>query len=406
MNMAYIEKRGEYSWRLNVIIGYDQHGRKIRRQKTIRVEDKKLLRAPKRLQEYLELELAKFKMEVEAGEYITPEKTLFSDFVEEWRQKYASDPDNLSPSTWYTYEYHLKNHILPRFGHMRMDQIKPMHIVDFLDKLKEPEARKDGSEKPLSSGTIAVIYRALKNVLRVAKDWGIIKENPMENIKKPKEEYQNKGYYDSEEAEKAIRCLFDEPSRMWRLICLGALIGGLRRGEILALRWSDVNFEDNTIFIDENIPLMRKGQAFIKKPKSEASMAPVKMPEWYMEELKLWRKEWLEERMLNADKWEGGDNDFVFHAGTGKPIYYSQPTKWWRNFCKRHGLRYIRFHDLRHTTATLLLEEDVPLKAIQQRLRHSRYQTTADLYTHVTRKVDEETTSKFDKFDPRKKQVK
>src|SRR5690606_17470077 len=98
MNMASIEKRGENSWRLTVEAGYDGQGKRIRKRKTIRVEDKKLLRAPKRLQEYLEMELAKFKMEVEAGEYITPEKMKFSDFVEEWRKKYASDPDNLSPS--------------------------------------------------------------------------------------------------------------------------------------------------------------------------------------------------------------------------------------------------------------------------------------------------------------------
>lgn len=403
--MASIEKRGDNSWRLTVEVGYDEKGRRKRKRKTIKVEDKRLLRAPKRLKEHLEMELAKFKIEVEAGEYIAPEKTKLEDFVTEWRDKYASNPENLSPSTLDTYENHLRNHILPRFGHMRLDQIKTKHIIDFLDDLKKPGARKDGNKEPLASGTIVVIYRALKNVLRIAKEWGMIKENPMKEIKKPKEEYQSAKYYDSEEADQAIRCLFKEKSRMWRLICLGALVGGLRRGEILALKWSDVNFEENTIFIDENIPLMRKGKAFVKKPKSEASIASVKMPEWYMDELKLWRKEWLEERMLNADRWEGGDEEFIFHAGTGKPIYYSQPTKWWKNFCNRHGLKYIRFHDLRHSTATLLLEEDVPLKAIQQRLRHSRYQTTADLYTHVTRKVDEETTSKFDKFDPRKKNI-
>ncbi len=83
-----------------------------------------------------------------------------------------------------------------------------------------------------------------------------------------------------------------------------------------------------------------------------------------------------------------------------KPLYHTTPTTWWRRFIERHGLRYIRFHDLRHSAATLLIEAGESLKTIQERLGHSRYQITADIYAHVTRKASREAANKLEKFSP------
>jgi integrase len=391
--MASIEKRGKNSYRLVVEAGYDAKGKRIKRYKTIKAKNKTEAK----------VELSKFQIEVEAGEYIAPEKMRFEAFVEEWRTKYAIG--KLSPSTHRTYEFNIKNHILPVFGHLRLDQIKSIQIVTFLDELKKPGHRKDGRGDTLSSGTIEVIYRTLKNVFNKAVEWQLIKDHPMKGIKKPEVKYTKGGYYESEEAEEVILKLFDEP-RMWRLFCFSALIGGLRRGEILALEWNDVNYDKSTIFIDENIPLTKGGQPIIKAPKSESSIAAIEMPQWYMDELKRHHHEWKVEKMMVGDRWQGGNREFIFHAGFGKPLYFTQPSKWWKNFLKRNNLKEVRFHDLRHSTATLLLEEDAPLKAIQERLRHANYKTTADTYSHVTKKLSKETTSKFDKFDPRKNKAK
>ncbi|MDT2247894.1 site-specific integrase [Paenibacillus larvae] len=84
----------------------------------------------------------------------------------------------------------------------------------------------------------------------------------------------------------------------------------------------------------------------------------------------------------------------------GKPYFYSYPSEWWSKFIKRHDLKRVRFHDLRHSSATLLIEAGASMKAIQQRLGHSKHQTTADVYAHVTKKVSRETAEKFDKFAP------
>lgn len=395
--MAYIEHRGHASYRLVVDAGYGPDGKRIRRTKTIKIEDEALLRTTRKLKNYLNEELTKFKIEVESGEYIAPEKMTFASFVNEWREKYAEK--SLAPLTLKTYQHHLQNHILPAFGHKRIDQIKPLHIVTFLNDLEKPGARKDGRGETLSSGTIEYIYRVLKNVLNRAVEWKVIPSHPMEGIKKPKVEYSKPDFYEENEVIQAIDALYKEP-RMWRLFCLGAMIGGFRRGELLALQWQDVNFEENTITIDESISLTRKGEAVIKKPKTESSIRTVDMPTWYMRELKEWYREWVRGKLKVGDKWLGGDKQYVFHAGFGKPIYHSQPSHWWKKFVQRHGLRYIRLHDLRHTAATLLIEDGTPLKAIQERLGHSRQETTANIYTHVTKKLSKETAAKLEKFAP------
>src|SRR5690348_8187504 len=120
--MASIEKRGVNSWRLVVETGYDASGKRLKRYKTVKIDDPALLKTTKRLKDYLNDELVKFKIEVEAGEYIAPEKMTFESFVKEWESKYAIK--HLAEKTLYTYRSYLKSRILPTFGHLKLDQIK------------------------------------------------------------------------------------------------------------------------------------------------------------------------------------------------------------------------------------------------------------------------------------------
>lgn len=182
------------------------------------------------------------------------------------------------------------------------------------------------------------------------------------------------------------------------------MLGGYRRGELIALEWPQVYFTESCFSVENNIPLTKKGTAIEKDPKSVSSIRTVDMPEWYMDEMRLYFKEWEEEKEELGDKWLGGERKFVFHNGTGQPYYYKHPSRWWERFCKRNKLRYIKFHGLRHSMGTLLIEDedesmiDPLLVAIQKRLGHSRLSTTSDIYVHLTKKVRQRTTVKFDKF--------
>lgn len=403
MAKGSIEKRGSNTWRLTVDLGLKGNGKRDRHRRTITVDDPALLKTSKKLRDYLEDQLHQFRREVESGEYIKPEKMLFEDFVEnEWKTKYGSKTDNLSPLAYKTYCRHIKNHIMPVFGKKYLEDIKTMHIVTFIDNLGKSGARKDGHGDTLSAGTIQYIHRVLKNILARATEWQLIKSNPVSGVKKPKVEQTEFGFYDEAEAKQVIGALYQE-QRRWRLFILGAMIGGCRRGELLGLEWPNVDFENGTISVQKSISLTEKSKAVEKGPKSKSSKRTIDMPEWYMNELEVHKREWELERKkaIVAGEWVGEDREFVFHAGTGKPFYHTYPSEWWIKFIKRHGLKRVRFHDLRHSSATLLIEAGASMKAIQKRLGHAKHQTTADIYAHVTKKVSRDTAEKFDKFAPR-----
>lgn len=402
MAKGSIEKRGENTWRLTVDLGFKGDGSRDRHRKTITVEDKALLKTTKKLKDYLDDQLHDFKREIESGEYIKPEKMLFEDFVEkEWKPKYGSKRDNLSPLSYKTYCRHLSNHILPVFGKKYLEDIKTMHIVNFIDMLGKPGSRKDGKGDALEPGTIQYIHRVLKNTLSRAHDWGLIKDHPMTKVKKPKVKQTEFDFYDEDEARDVIAALYKE-MRKWRLFILGAMIGGNRRGELIALEWTETDFERGAIGVSISISDTENGEAIEKAPKSKSSERWIDMPEWYMNELAIHKREWELQRKkaILAGEWKGGDRQFVFHGGYGKPHYHSYPSEWWIKFVKRHGLKRVRLHDLRHSSATLLIEAGASMKAIQKRLGHAKHQTTADIYAHVTKKVSRDTAEKFDKFAP------
>lgn len=412
-----IEKRGVYKWRLRVDLGIQTDNKRNRPSVTIEIDDPSLMKmsekctgykdASRSLRDYLDDQLSDFKRRVLSGEYIQADKMTFKEFVEnEWKPKYASHEDNLSPLAFKNYCGHIKKHIMPVFGEKELSEIKTLHIVTFVNNLSKPGARKDGKGDTLSSGTIQFIHRVLKNILTRATEWQLIKNNPMEGVKKPKVVQSEFDFYDEAEAKEVIAALYQE-SRRWRLFILGAMIGGCRRGELIGLEWTDVDFENKTISINKSISLTEKSMAVEKGPKSKSSKRTIDMPDWYIDELETHKREWeLEKKKaIIAGEWVGGERTYVFHAGQGKPFYHSYPTEWWRKFLKRHGLKRIRLHDLRHSSATLLIEAGASLKAIQKRLGHAKHQTTADIYAHVTKKVSRDTAEKFDKFAPRPQSV-
>jgi integrase len=262
-------------------------------------------------------------------------------------------------------------------------------LVTLINNLQKPGARKDGRSSVLSGRTVVYIYNVLRNVFTQAKEWKLIKVNPMDGVRKPKFEKHKANFYEADEARAVIKVLYSEPM-MWRSFMLGSLLGGCRRGEMIVLEWTDVLFDQAAIHIQKSISLVQGGHVYEKGTKNDEDRF-VDLPEWYMKELK---------QKLKSEVWEAGDREYLFHGGTGKPLYHTTPTRWWREFVANHGLRYIRLHDLRHSSATLLIEAGASMKAIQERLGHKQKQTTDDIYAHDTKKVSRELANKFNQFDP------
>ncbi len=397
--MASIEKRGQKSWRLVVETGSDKDGRRKRKTKTIKVEDEALLKTTKRLRDYLNAELIKFKMEVEAGEYIKPEKMTFKDFVEQqWKPKF--EQIELAKSTQVTFDQHLRIHILPYFGYMHLGNIKTMHVVDFMNYLKSPKAK--GAKKNLNDGilngsTRSYILKVLRSVFNSAVEWSFIGKNPCNGVKWPKIKKSKIEVYEETELEEIFNALQKEPL-IWKMIIMVAFLGGFRRGEVTALELDDLNFGDDTIRIDSNIPMKINGEFLVKDPKSESSNRTIGMPHWFMEQLSEYCKEWKKEKFKMGAKWKGGDKKYLFHSGYGVPYSPNSITNWWRKFLKRNNFRHIKLHGLRHTSATYLLENGANMKAIQERLGHADIKTTQSIYIHVTKKEERKVIQEFDHF--------
>jgi integrase len=378
-----IEKRGKDSWRLTVSLGMGEDGKYIKKRKTVKAKNKTEAR----------LLLNEFIMELEAGEYIDPSKMKFSDFLDEWKNKYAIE--HLSPNTLDTYESILNAYILPVFANKRLDEIKPIHIINYLESLKN--ARKDGKEGGLSSSSIQYHHRVLKNIFSRAKEWKLIKSNPVESVKKPKVDQKITDVYTTEEVQQLFKLLEDEPIHQ-RLIITLAITCGMRRGEILGLQWKDLDFTTNTIHIRHSLYYTKKHGYQLKTPKTKSSIRSIIAPNFVMHELKKYYHEKKKERLKAAELWEGGQYFFVFSTWNGKPLYPTAVGTWWRRFLKRTGFKKIRFHDLRHTAATLLINQGLHPKIISERLGHADIKTTMNIYGHYLKEADQEAANKLDEL--------
>ncbi|MNC02418.1 putative prophage phiRv2 integrase [compost metagenome] len=407
MAKGSIEKRGERTWRLTVDLGLNADGSRNRPRKTVTVEDDALLKTTKRLREYLEDELAVFKQKVLSGEYVVPSKMTFEKFYrEEWKPKYAEV--ELGPTTLPSHCSKIENYVLPAIGHLQIEAITTMKLVTLFNDLRKPGVRIDKRTKKntISSRTIQYIYDVTMSVFKRAVEWRVIEKNPLDGLKRPqiskadlKARRDRQNYFEEDEAEQVIHTLLSTKS-VWRLYFLAAILGGFRRGELIALQIEDCDFEGNRLRIDENISRTVKGKAIITDTKNAASNDYVDMPTWFMDELAAHVRDLKKLKMKIRDKWEGGERNFVFHSGFGKPYYHTTPTQRWKDWCERNGFRDVSLHGLRHTNATYLLGSGATIKEIQHRLRHSTSQVTSDTYAHVTKKLSKRTISQLDKFDP------
>lgn len=380
------QQRGANSFRFVVSLGFGADGKHKRKTKTITVDDPALMKTKKRLQDYLNEEYVKFRQEVLSGEYIAPEKMTFASFVEEWKQKYAIK--QLRHNTMEAYIGHLSNRVIPAFGHLPLGDIKTMHIVDLLDELGKAE-KLGKSKGKLSPATIQYVLRAVRSVFNRAVEWKLIKTNPADGVKKPKVERREMDIYSDEEAALLFKALKEEAPH-WRMMITLALTTGLRRGELLGLEWKHIDLEERTLSVEQSLSTSKGNRYVISEPKTKTSIRKLRLSDPLIDELKAYKAHCNEERLQIADLWEEGERYFVFTAMNGKPISPYSVNNYWKKFIEKHNLRYIRFHDLRHTAATWMLnkgmDKGVTIKNVSDILGHADISTTLNLYAHTQEK--------------------
>lgn len=384
--MGYIQERGKNSYRLTVVIGYKDDGSKIYEYKTVKAKN------PTEAKKLLTL----FEAEILNGQYVKPEKMTLNVFFKDWLEKYADDPNNLSPDTRQNYINIFETRILPQYGHMKLGDIKTIHIVNFMNDLRKDDRRLDGKEGKLSDSTIANCYRAFNNVLSRATEWKFIKDNPAKGVKVPKAKSKKSDVYSKEELEKLLLILNDYPLH-YRILIQLAVSTGARQGEIAALEWKHINMENNTILLEQSLTEVKKKGVQIKTTKNKRQRT-VSIPKGLVTLLKKYKAQTNQERLAIKDQMDPNwqDRYFVFANEFGKPVRPDSIGQWWSRFKERHKIKNIRFHDLRHTSATLLINKGVHAKVISERLGHADISTTMNIYGHVLEEADQAAASHFD----------
>jgi integrase len=387
---GWVEKRGENKWRLNVPGGTGPDGKRKVFRKNVEARSK---REAEKL-------LAEFVAEVQKGLYIEPVKLTFKEFAEKWLRDYAEP--TLAPKTVYRYRELLNTRIIPAMGHLKLSDIKPMHILEFYRNLQEEGIRLDGKPGKLSDTTIKHHHRLLSKIFNDAVKWGLIPLNPASKVEAPKTKKKQAAYYDEEQTAALLHALEKAPLK-YRVAVILTISTGLREGELMGLEWQDVDFENETIEVRQSSQYLPGKGTFTKDPKNEMSRREISVPSSVMDLLRQYKKEWMKHRLKVGDLWQGTER--LFTTFNGRPMNTYTVGKWFSKFLKKNGLPPLPFHGLRHTAATLLIAEGIPLKNVSARLGHSNINTTANIYAHALKSVDKLAAEKIDSLlTGRKKQ--
>lgn len=468
--MAAIEKRGENSFRLTVSCGYDKDGKKLLKHKTINLSDIK----PKKQPEEAQRQWILFKDEVEKGLYLDAGKITFEDFIQKWLKDYAESElapktlhryKELLNSRIIPALGHIKlnklqpTHLTEFYNNLRETGIRLdnkytpkkdfINIITGLNLTSKDILLKSGiddstlkriehggnvqastankictsinvpistlfepikQEKALSDRTILHHHRLISSILTCAVQWEFLLNNPATRVKAPKVEKKEARHFDIDKTEYILELLEDEPIKYKTMITL-AIYGGMREGELAALEWPDIDFENYTIQIDKSLQHLPEKGTFIKSTKTENSRK-ISIPKSVialLREYKLWQNG---AKADLGDLWV--DKNMVFTSENGDFIFPSTISKWFLNFIRKHNksimndgtipekdkpnylIPEVNFHGLRHTSATLLINQNTDISTVSKRLGHSRTSTTMDIYSHSLEKADEVAADKLD----------
>ena len=248
----------------------------------------------------------------------------------------------------------------------------------------------------LNANTIRSYHRLISSILTKAVKWGYIPFNPANNAELPKLETKEAAHLDEADARKLLQMLQGEPIK-YRAAITFDLLSGLRRGELLGLRWSDVDFQNEAITIVQTSSYAKGKGIYIDTPKNKTSSRPLKLSRsafLILREYKDWQDK---QRELCGDRWKDTDRR-VFTTDEGAPIHPDALSKWFRDFANKCGFKDVHVHSLRHTYASLMISEGTPLVVVSRRLGHAQVSTTANIYAHVIHSADEKAAQISEKF--------
>lgn len=363
MSFAFIRKRSK---NYIVYLEYKDRENNKKIQKNMGSYEKKR-DASKRLNE--------IKESIFNNELITPNAINLESFLIDFLEKYKS---NLSITTYNCYRRICKKYIIPILGKYKLEDLRPIHIQNYVDDLMGV----------LSPQTIKIHINILNLALKKAYRLKLIRENIIDSVEVPKNKKFKNNIYDKKNIIKLLKSCKNTHLELYIYLASGL---GLRASEILGLTWNNINFIENTITIDK-ITVRNNGEVILKEPKTSSSERTLSAPVEIISMLRDYKKKQIE---LKLKKGINNKLNLLFFDKNEKPIAQDVLSKKFNKFIKDNNLDYIRFHDLRHSHVTLLINSKVPIKVISERVGHSNINTTLNIYAHSLKEMDLEASEKI-----------
>jgi integrase len=326
-------------------------------------------------------QLLKARSDQSQGLPVTTERQTVAKFLEGWLEHTLKN--RAKPRSVESFTAIVNRHIVPEIGRIRLDKLTPQQVQALLEKKREPYKTKNKAGKiieknGLAPQSIAGIRTVLRSALGQALKWGMVARNVATLIDPPRIPRPQTHAIDVDGARKLLEVARGE---RFEAILVLALTLGLRRGEILGLRWSDVDFEKRTLRVNQAVQRIG-GKLQVTEVKTERSRRVLAIPESAVRVLKTRRAQQAQERLLAGSQWK--DSDLAFTNVRGGPLEPITLHRDYKRMLKAAKLpTKVRFHDLRRTAASLLLAEGVHLRVIMELLGHSSISLTANTYAHV-----------------------
>ena len=318
--------------------------------------------------------------DIETGGYVKDTTLTVESYLRQWHTDYIKPFK--SPTTSATYLYNLENYVIPVFGKLGLQQLTTAAIQRWINNLMVTSPLRN---RPLAPKTIRNLFMNLSAALKRAVQLEYLRKNPAENIELPKCPKYKPEVYDSQEIAKLIQILRGSELELAFMILITL---GLRRGELIALTWSDIDFDNQIVHISKSRVKVKRNHAVTKSPKSEAGNRSIMAPDMLIELLRRGKRDYLKRQLRYGKDFK--HTDLVVCHDDGSPFAPDYFTHKFKQLLDAHGLRQIRLHDLRHSNATFMLQIGVPAKVMQKRLGHSTFGTTMDIYASVLDSMQEE----------------
>lgn len=306
------------------------------------------------------------------------------DYFDRWL---AHIKTRVRPTTYYGYQAAIRHHLTPTLGHLRLQDLHPLHLQDLYAGCLDPPPPK----RAVSASTVLHLHLVASQALQQAVRWQLLPTNPAAGAQPPRPQRREMKVATGDDLQRILQALRGDVLELPATI---ALTTGMRRSEILGLRWSDLSPDYTSAHIQQTLQFAR-GLHF-ERPKTHRSRRAIALPATLTQLLTRHRQQQNARRHALGDQWH--DTDLVVDRGDGAPVNPNTLTSQWRRFVRTNDLPVIRFHDLRHSHATLMLLEGIHPKIVSERLGHATIGITLDTYTHLLPSMQTEAAEAIDRI--------